>query len=398
MKSDEMIILSEMLVKVTDSRHDRGIRYRLCDLLLLSIYSSLAGYTTASDMEYYTELNFEYFKQVIGLAHVPSHDTFSRIMRITDFKALTDVLNEWLEEYYPEVYKKYGNLNIIHVDGKAVRGASEKSNGEKPKYLLNAMYEGGTIRIESEKIGDKENEISRLPDFLKLFNLEEALVTIDAMGNNNTVIKAITEQKGNYLTIVKENQSLLLDAIKNEEERMKKEQIVDKDTGETISEYDTLESFEITNKGHGRIDTYKATAFNSMSFITKCLKENDLYSSIGRVFIYEKESTHKENGKEVKVITKTYIITSLEGMSPEKAIEIKRSHWNIEMQHWILDVELLEDRSTARKDNSIQNMSTLKRFAMRIKKQHKEFEKLSMRKFGMYCEHNPENITKLLFC
>ena len=73
------------------------------------------------------------------------------------------------------------------------------------------------------RIGEKENEISALPGFLKMFDLEKTIVTIDAIGCNSTVIGAIEEGGGKYVLPVKENQKKLLRAINDEIGRLEKE-------------------------------------------------------------------------------------------------------------------------------------------------------------------------------
>ncbi len=71
---------------------------------------------------------------------------------------------------------------VRHIDGKTVRGASKKSKGEKPVYHLNAVYERGAVGVEIKRVGKKENEISCLPAYLKLFELTDTIVTMDAIG------------------------------------------------------------------------------------------------------------------------------------------------------------------------------------------------------------------------
>lgn len=398
MKSDNTnYALLNMLANIEDYRKKRGVRYKLCDLLLLCIYSILSGFTCATDIEYYVEVKFNYFKELLNLKEVPSHDTFSKVLRLTNFDKLADILNEWLDSYYPEICKKYGKYKILHVDGKAVLASSEKSNGERPIYLLNAMYEGGTIRVYSKQVGEKENEISKLPSFLSTFNLEDTIVTIDAMGDNNTVISSIVENKGDYLTIVKENQGNLFNAIKDECEKLETSKVKNRTTGEVSTRFSRLKNYEITEKEHGRVETYKITLLKDLSFIYDKLGIVSFYGTIGKVGILDKTTQAKEKGEYKTTYTRNYIICSLEDITCKKMLEIKRNHWNIEMQHWILDVEYNEDRSTARKDNAISNASMFKRFAMRIKKQHKELNDLSLNRFFIYTSDKAENITKLLF-
>lgn len=161
------------------------------------------------EIAYYAELNFDYFRELLKTEKTPSHDTFSRVLRFTDFEALSVSLGAWLRGNFPETYEKYQDRKVLHVDGKAVRGASENSKGERPVYHLNAMCAGGAVRVEIKRVGEKENEISCLPDYLKQFELSDTIVTMDAMGCNQTVIKAIRDGKGNYVLPVKENQKKL---------------------------------------------------------------------------------------------------------------------------------------------------------------------------------------------
>ena len=181
MRYDEAMEMLMILEEVPDPRHNRGVRYRFSHLLLMCIYAVLAGHSEATEIAYYIELNYEYFKELLGVAGVPSHDTFSRVLRFTSFENLSSSLGEWLRGNFPETYEKYGGHKILHIDGKASRAASEKGRGEKSVYHLNAMYEGESIGLEIKRIGEKENEISCLPDYLKQFNLSNTIVKIDAI-------------------------------------------------------------------------------------------------------------------------------------------------------------------------------------------------------------------------
>ena len=51
-ETSELIAILEM---VPDPRHKRGIRYKLCDLLLTLIYAALCGYSEGSDVAYTEE-------------------------------------------------------------------------------------------------------------------------------------------------------------------------------------------------------------------------------------------------------------------------------------------------------------------------------------------------------
>ena len=56
------------------------------------------------------------------------------------------------------------------------------------------------------KTEEKSNEITAIPELLKLLDIKDAIVTIDAMGCQVKIAQQIVDQKGNYLLAVKGNQ------------------------------------------------------------------------------------------------------------------------------------------------------------------------------------------------
>ena len=379
---DLMLILEE----VPDPRHARGVRYRFSHLLLMCIYAVLAGHSEAMEIAYYVELNFEYFRGFLEIENVPSHDTFSRVLRFTDFEKLSASLGEWLKESFPTVYEKYMDKKVLHIDGKAVRAASEKSKGEKSIYHLNAMYEGESIGVGIKRVGEKENEISCLPNYLGQFNLADTIVTMDAMGCNQTVIKAVQDGGGNYVLPVKENQKRLFKVINEEIENLIKKE-----------KWDKLDRAEVLQKEHGRIEKVVFRMISDTGFVYQKLGQESFYGTIARIGIMDKTTEMMKEGKEVKTENRGIYITDIEDINVEVMRKIRAAHWNIEMQHWLLDIQLREDQQTARKGDAVTNGAILRRFCMMMKKQDVELSEKPMKRFLMANEHDPSRIERLLF-
>ena len=383
---EELNDLILVLENVPDPRHRRGIRYKLSDLLLMLVYAALCGHSEGSEIAFYVELNEEYFHNLIGLKKIPSHDTFTRLIQMLDFEAFSEMLGDWLWAYYPEICAKYGEYRVLHADGKAIKGAAAKSSGERPVYMLNAMYEGESIGVKIKKIGEKENEISALPDFLKMFNLKKTIVTIDAIGCNSTVIKAIHDGGGKYVLPVKENQKKLLGEIKDEINRLEEEGKMDK-----------LPKAVTINKEHGRAEKIEATLIEDTTFIYEAMGEGSCFSSVSKVLVVDKESTKQENGEEKTTKTRRIMITDLEGLTVKELLKIQQSHWNVEMQHWLLDVQLDEDRKTARKGNAATNAAILRRLCLAVRAKDPELSGKPMKRFLMANEHDAQRVERILF-
>ena len=381
---DEEIVIS--LSNITDPRNDKGKRYKLEDIVLIIVYAFLSGHCESTEIEYYTELHFEYFHELIGLKTVPSHDTFSRIKRIINFDELYVHLSEWLQSRFSEISKKYNEYRILHVDGKAVRAANAKSEGERPIYILNSMYEGGTISLYTKRIDDKTNEAGVLPEYLRFFNLKNTIVTIDAAGCTENVINTIHERGGKFLLPVKENNPKLRNAILEKIEELKQN-----------GKYKKLNSVERISKDHGRIEKTEAVLISDTSFIYEKLGTDKFYGHIARICVIEKEVTEKENGIEKTTTSQSILITDVTSLSVEQLLEIKLSHWNIESQHWLLDVVLQEDLQTERKGNSVSNSAVLRRFCLQLRSFEPEMEKKPLSRFLMRNEAYVEKIEELLF-
>lgn len=369
---------------INDPRAEKGVRYKLKDILFLMLHAGLSGYFTAIDIKEYCDAHFDRFNKILGIKQIPSHDTFSRVYRIVDIDEVTKNIGDWLMANYPELYTEYNGMKVLHVDGKAVKAASIHSNGENTKYLMNAMYEGGSISLYTSAVGDKENEISKIPEYLDKFDLKDTIVTIDAIGTNKNVIDKIHDKGGKYLFQVKNNQKKVHRLIENKVKEL-----------EDNGKFDELDCTTKSVKNHGRIEEIKTYMIHDTSFIYKELGLDSHFSSVAKVGIMDKIISKKENGEYVTTKTRTFLITDLENMSVENIQSIKLSHWNIEMQHWLLDVQLNEDRNTAKKFNAMTNMTIIKRFAIRIK--NVVYGKdTTLRKFIIHNQLNFDRTTEIL--
>lgn len=378
--------LYNMLNDIPDPRKARGIRYKYSDLLFMAIHGILCGYCCGLDISYFVELNLDYFRKLLGIKCAPSHDTFSRIVRITDFDALSTVLKEWLCAHYPELYTLYNGKKVLHIDGKAVKAATAKSEGQNPIYMLNAMYEGGSISLYTKQIGDKENECGQIVDFLSKLDIQNTIVTIDAAGTTEPVLNYISDKGGHYLVPVKTNQKRLHAAIEAHVNKLEKS-----------DKFNALDHASFESTAHGRTESVKTTMISNTAFIFEQLGLDSFFGTIARVGVMDKTVTQRKDGKDQTTFKRTYLITNLEEMSVENMQSIKLSHWNIEMQHWVLDVQLNEDRDTARKENAIKNNTILRRFCMNIKNRVEEYKKLSITRFNMTNMHSIEKLTEMLF-
>lgn len=108
---------------------------------------------------------------------IPSHDTFNRVLQLIDPKYLSECLDKDGVAILGSVSGKQ-----IAIDGKKLKGVSPRSKGNQGLYILNAWVCENRVCIGQEKVGDKSNEITAIPKLLKQLDIEETVVSIDAIG------------------------------------------------------------------------------------------------------------------------------------------------------------------------------------------------------------------------
>lgn len=325
-----------------DTRDIRGKKHKLIDIIIMSIYGTLCGFTDFFNMCDFLELNKDYFIKLLDLKNgIPSHDTFSRVFSLINPKQFMELFIDWIKDIVNEK-----GLHIA-IDGKAIKSARDKINGGNVPYILSGFLCDLGISIGQLKIDDKSNEITAIPKLLDLIDIKNKIITIDAIGTQEHIANKIVENKADFILKVKDNQKDLKDDIHTFFNLSLKKDSQDIAIAETTYE-----------NNHGRIE--KRTYY--LSYDISCINDKVKWKTvkaIGRIDVYKEEYGKVTN-------TKNYYILS-DKLPLDTFINITREHWNIECSlHWRLDVIMNEDFSTNKKDNSIENLSILRKIVFNL--------------------------------
>jgi len=76
----------------------------------------------------------------------------------------------------------------------------------------------GLPSLGSRSVDNKSNEITAIPELLKLLEITGCIITIDAMGTQ-AIAASIIDQKADYILALKGNQGNLHKAVKQEQAR-----------------------------------------------------------------------------------------------------------------------------------------------------------------------------------
>ena len=347
--------LVEHLSEVPDPRIDRRKEHELIDLLVIAICTLLCAGETFNDMEDFGKAKYEWFKTFLNLRNgIPSHDTFNRVFALLDPKEFLDCFLRWTQSLRQAVAQE-----IVALDGKALRRALNKD--QSIKYVVSAWAESNGLVLGQLKVADKSNEITAVPQLLRVLELSGCIVTIDAMGCQKNIAKEIKEADADYVLALKGNQETVHEEVKTFLDATLEERQTPRAVGAKLSKAAAnLASLQTVEKDHGRVETRRYYQSDQLDWFADRCKWEGL-QSVGMV-----ESVREVEGK--TTVERRYYLSSL-SLGIETFARAVRSHWGVENKvHWIMDVCFREDQSRARTGHAAENLASLRRLALNLLK------------------------------
>jgi predicted transposase YbfD/YdcC len=344
--------IEEHFSKVTDPRIDRRKEHKLIDMIVIAICAVICGAEGWTDIENFGNSQLPWLKTFLELPNgIPSHDTFGRVFSMLDAQQFQLAFYEWVLAVNEIVHGQ-----IINIDGKRLAGSEDKFLGKRAIYMVSAWAEENEIVLGQRKVDEKSNEITAIPELLKLLAISGCIVTIDAIGTQTQIAKTIMEAQADYVLSVKENQGHLFEDISV---------LLAVDQAHDFK-YATLAHHQEVNKGHGRIETRECWSTSDPAYLNLI---RDRENWVGLRSIAMVVSTRMVGDKQTKKTR--YYISSLPS-DPERLLHVVRRHWAIENElHWVLDVAMNEDHSRVRKDQAPENLAVLRHIALNLLKQEK---------------------------
>ena len=107
----------------------------------------------------------------------------------------------------------HGEARVAAIDGKTLRRSYDKANSKSAIHMVSAWATANHLSLGQTVVDQKSNEITAIPELLKILELSGCLVTIDAMGCQVTIAQAIVDAGADYVLAVKGNQKSLHNSI-----------------------------------------------------------------------------------------------------------------------------------------------------------------------------------------
>jgi len=196
--------LAYHLSTLPDPRKVRGQRHVLLDIILIAVLATICGVGDWEGIEEFGKEEEPWLRTFLELPNrIPSHDTFNRVFQMLEPRAFGEVFLDWVRGIRDKIPGE-----VVALDGKTLR--SSMSEGKPALHVVSAWSTANRLVPGQRAVHEKSNEITAIPELLKVLDLKGCIVTIDAMGCQRKIAQAITAKKADYVLAVKGNQELWL--------------------------------------------------------------------------------------------------------------------------------------------------------------------------------------------
>ena len=340
--ADQELSLAHHFAGLTDPRIDRSRLHELLDIVAIAICAVVAGADSWDDIEDFANAKVAWLRTFLGLPNgIPHHDTFRRPFERLDPGEFQEGFLRWIEALHQAAERQ-----VIAIDGKTLRRSFDRAKGRSALHMVHAWATANHLLLGQVAVDEKSNEITAIPELLKMLEIAGAIVTIDAMGCQKEIARTIRGRGADYLLALKGNHGRLFEQVR----AFWAGSCAHGRKGGGIRYHREW------SEGHGRTEARRCWATSDLSW----LEGRDDWEGLRSVVLVESERFIGESLS----VEERYYLSSL----PAEAKLLNgaaRSHWGVENSlHWVLDVTFDEDRSRIRKENAPENFGLLRRLAL----------------------------------
>jgi len=359
--------LDEVIVHFSDLEDPRSQinqRHPLVSVLVISIMAVLAGASGPTAIAKWARIKEELLKTLLPLPHgVPRKDVFRRVLMTLQPEVFQACFVNWLQSLRDAATVATGvDQPVLAIDGKTLRRSHDKNKGLGALHSVSIWASEFGLSLGQVATEEKSNEITAIPELLKLVDIRGAIITIDAMGTQRAIAKDIIDGGADYVLALKGNQATLHNGVIEYVNEQMQSDFVNVKARQHVTK----------EKGHGRYETRRYVQMSAPKTLPGFGRWKGL-TTIGIAIL-----CCLRDGKETTDIR--YFISSLP-MGVKRFSRAIRSHWGIENTcHWSLDVTYREDESRIREKHLRENFAWLNRFTLSLLKQHPGKDSLIMKR------------------
>ena len=388
---------------LSDQRQEGKVRHPLMSVFFIAVASYIAFCDKWEKTVLWAQKNIDWIEKFVDLPYgIPGESTFYRIFRAVNPKEFERRFIEWTGQ----IAAWHSNRSVA-IDGKTLCGAKENPGEKSPFHIVSAWASDNNLTLGFLRTNEKSNEITAIPELLKMLSIEGDIVTIDAMGCQTDIARQLVEENhADYVLSLKRNQPSMYNdtvlfftdvdlkspetgsktadeigndvtiSVPNDRVKTSIEQLYRCFANPNANQVSTNDHYELPvfteydyqvlktkDFGHGRIENRLYLLVNDVSWLNRHEEWAGL-KSVGMVISYTMEIKTGETSIDYR-----FYINSIDDIN--KFARSVRNHWGCESTHYILDVAFSEDKKRTFKENGALNEATFRRIALNFLKVEK---------------------------
>lgn len=367
--------IAEHFGQVKDPR-DLSVDHLLIEIITIALCAVICGADSWVEIEQFGQAKEKWLRKFLILPNgIPSHDTFGRVFGVIDPHQFQSSFVSWIE-----AISQITAGQIIAIDGKRLRRSHDGRLGKAAIHMVSAWASANGLVLGQVKTDEKSNEITAIPQLLKVLGLKDCIVTIDALGCQTNIARLIIEGEGDYVLALKGNQGTLHNDV--QDLLAYAQEINFRDVAHDF--YQTVE------KNHGRLEIRRHWTISEPEFMA-FLDPKGKWAGLQSMGMVEAHRTiADQTSTELR-----YYISSLPGDAAQFAQAV-RTHWEIENKvHWVLDVAFREDLSRVRTGYAAENFAILRHMALNLLR-HETSAKCGIKAKRLKAGWNEDYLLKVL--
>ncbi len=357
MAKTQHVTLDEIIAyfdELEDPRSSVNQKHPLVSVVIIAMMAVLAGAGGPTAIAAWAKIKEEFLLEVLDLPNgIPRKDVFRRVLSLLNPDAFQTCFVNWLTWLRAQAAEATGvDKPVLAVDGKTSRRSHDRSKGLGALHSVSVWASEFGLSLGQVACEEKSNEITAIPELLRLVDIKGTIITIDAMGTQKAIAAQIVDSGADYVLALKGNQETL------------HQEVIDYIDQQSKNDFAEVPARRHLTKetGHGRDEI---RSYIQMP-VPETLRELGLWKGLKSIGVATLVCVR--DGKET---TDTrYYISSLP-VSVKQFAHAIRSHWGIENScHWSLDMTYREDESRIREPHMRETFAWLHRFTLSLLKQH----------------------------